>query len=463
MKKSILLSILGFAIVHFSFTNKVLFYSGLGMFVTNEYKSQNIVPYLDIPNHTYVWLITNSPGNTPQTAINLTRMSYDSIFFRQKYFVFDTLNLVPSTTIDGKLLWIKSSGIAAVTSFSAVQFPYSQLTGTPSIPQTLTLTGVGINTITGTSPNLTVSATEADPLFSTKFSSKTTTDLSEGSNLYYTASRFNTGFSNKFTTDLSEGTNLYYTTSRFNSAFSGKSTSDLSEGSNLYYTSVRFNSDFLGKSTTDLIEGTNLYFSTARTRTTVSAGTGINYVSGTGVITNSLPDQTVFITASNPSVTISGSYPSFTVGNAAPDQVVNLTAGNNDISISGTYPNFTITPYTPTTFTVSRAINSSTFQISTTRHADAIYNVGISCTASIGSNASGLIQLQYSIDGGSTWLNASRIKNSNTVTLAIALASVNDQEVVIVMLNIPAGARLRIVPTTSGTTTITSILGFETF
>ncbi len=117
----------------------------------------------------------------------------------------------------------------------------------------------------------------------------------------------------------------------------------------------------------------------------------------------------------------------------------------------------------PTTYTVNRSINSSTFQVSTSRHADAIYNIGISCTASIGGNASGLVQLQYSIDGGSTWLNASRIKNSNSVSLAITLNSINEQEVELVVLNIPANARLKIVPTQSGTTTITSILGFETY
>ncbi len=41
------------------------------------------------------------------------------------------------------------------------------------------------------------------------------------------------------TTDLPEGTNLYYTSARFNTAFSAKSTSDLTEGTNLYYTNTR--------------------------------------------------------------------------------------------------------------------------------------------------------------------------------------------------------------------------------
>lgn len=42
------------------------------------------------------------------------------------------------------------------------------------------------------------------------------------------------------TDDVSEGsTNLYYTAARFNTAFSGKSTTDLSEGTNLYFTDER--------------------------------------------------------------------------------------------------------------------------------------------------------------------------------------------------------------------------------
>ena len=67
----------------------------------------------------------------------------------------------------------------------------------------------------------------------------TTTQVTEGTNLYYTDARFNTSFAAKSTTFLTEGTNLYYTAARFNSAFSSKTTSDLTEGTNLYYTDGR--------------------------------------------------------------------------------------------------------------------------------------------------------------------------------------------------------------------------------
>lgn len=48
-----------------------------------------------------------------------------------------------------------------------------------------------------------------------------TTQITEGSNLYWLQSRFNTAFSAKSTTDLTEGTRLYYTDSRVLTAVSG--------------------------------------------------------------------------------------------------------------------------------------------------------------------------------------------------------------------------------------------------
>jgi hypothetical protein len=95
------------------------------------------------------------------------------------------------------------------------------------------------------------------------------------------------------TTELDEGSNLYYTTARSNNDFdtrlATKSTTDVSEGTNLYYTTARSNSDFDSrlavKSTDNLTEGTtNKYFSNALARSALSAGTGITYDSATGAI-----------------------------------------------------------------------------------------------------------------------------------------------------------------------------------
>jgi len=64
--------------------------------------------------------------------------------------------------------------------------------------------------------------------------------------------------------------------------------------------------------TTDIAEGTNEYYTDARARAALSAGTAISYDSGTGVITNTAPDQVVALTGAG-TTSISGTYPNFTI------------------------------------------------------------------------------------------------------------------------------------------------------
>lgn len=111
---------------------------------------------------------------------------------------------------------------------------------------------------------------------------------------------------------------------------------------------------------------------------------------------------------------------------------------------------------------VTRAVNSSTYTISSLYQAIVAYSIQISCTASIGSASAGSLLLQYSINGGSSWVDVSTIKNSNTVTLAVVLNLANVQ-IASLFGVIPANALVRMVPTTSGTTTITFISGQETY
>ena len=135
--------------------------------------------------------------------------------------------------------------------------------------------------------------------------SLTTDNITEGSNLYYTTARFDTALASKSTTNLSEGTNLYYTDARADSRIA------LNTGSNL---------DLSSKSTSDLSEGSNLYFTDERVDDRVGnlvvGGTGITATyddaAGSLTITNSSPDQTVAITASN-GVQTGGTYPNLTV------------------------------------------------------------------------------------------------------------------------------------------------------
>lgn len=90
---------------------------------------------------------------------------------------------------------------------------------------------------------------------------------------------------NSFTTsDLTEGTNLYYTDARFDSRLATKTTDNLTEGTNLYYTDARFDARLSTKNTGDLAEGLNLYYTDARARGAISATGDLSYNSTTGVI-----------------------------------------------------------------------------------------------------------------------------------------------------------------------------------
>jgi hypothetical protein len=146
-------------------------------------------------------------------------------------------------------------------------------------------------------------------------SNHSTTNLVEGSNLYYTEARVNANFATKTTTALAEGTNLYFTTDRSRNSISvsgslnynsstgvisyttpntiaslnNHTTTALIEGTNLYYTEARVNANFATKTTTALAEGTNLYFTDTRSRNSISVGGSLNYNSSTGVISYTTP------------------------------------------------------------------------------------------------------------------------------------------------------------------------------
>lgn len=145
---------------------------------------------------------------------------------------------------------------------------YTALTDTWDLNKPL---GTDVNAISNyTSTNLTegsnlyYTTVRADSDFDVRLATKTTDDVTEGSNLYYTTVRFDSDFGDNTTSDLTEGTNLYYTQTRFDSALGDKTTDNLTEGSNLYYTDARFDARLSVKTTSDLDEGTNLYYTTAR-------------------------------------------------------------------------------------------------------------------------------------------------------------------------------------------------------
>jgi len=83
---------------------------------------------------------------------------------------------------------------------------------------------------------------------------KSTTNLIEGTNLYYSVARFLSQFALMNTGNLTEGTNLYYTDLRFDNRLTTKTTNDLIQGTtNKYYATSLFNLDLATKTTNDII------------------------------------------------------------------------------------------------------------------------------------------------------------------------------------------------------------------
>jgi hypothetical protein len=135
-----------------------------------------------------------------------------------------------------------------------------------------------------------------DARVDTRFATKDTDDLTEGStNLYYTDGRVDARFNTKTTNQLPEGSNnLYFTDARAdarvnlqtgsNLNLAAKTTSELTEGSQLYYTDARVDSRLASKTTDDISEGSNLYYTDARARSAISVSGDLSYNSSTGVI-----------------------------------------------------------------------------------------------------------------------------------------------------------------------------------
>jgi len=91
-----------------------------------------------------------------------------------------------------------------------------------------------------------------------------TSEVAEGSRLYYTEERVDDNIALKSTTDIAEGTNLYYTEDRVDTNIALKTTTDIAEGENLYYTEDRVDANIALKTTTDIAEGNNLYYTEER-------------------------------------------------------------------------------------------------------------------------------------------------------------------------------------------------------
>lgn len=161
------------------------------------------------------------------------------------------------------------------------------------------------------------------------------------------------------------------------------------------------------------------------------AGMSITGTYPTFNVANTAPDQVVSI-SSGAGIGVSGSYPSFSVTNTAPDQVVSLTSASSYITISGTYPNFTLsTPllmpsYIQASQTIaSYAIGNTSTQITTAftkNYASSEWTVDGS-GGFVYSSASSGRAIWFSVDykqtssttGNQGWITIQRNSNNNPV------------------------------------------------
>lgn len=144
-------------------------------------------------------------------------------------------------------------------------------------------------------------------------------------------------------------------------------------------------------------------------------------------------------------ISISGNV----ITNTLPDQVVTLTAGNA-IAITGTYPNFTIAMVQPAFTFPTRTFNTN-YTVSTTKAAYLVYSITTSVTNPLlAGSSSATATLQYSTNGGTTWQTVSSIGQVSAIALAVTIQLQSGQTQLLGGLA-PANALVRITYTGTGT------------
>lgn len=139
-----------------------------------------------------------SPTSVYGNRWHVIYINADSMIWRHPRMYFDSLKLQSDQMLSsGKIFWIdNTTGAARATRMDSVHLDWNKINGRPDV--SLYATSSNAMSFTNKTGNISqwtndagylTSFTEADPLFNTKFAAKSTSDLAEGSGLYYTNTR----------------------------------------------------------------------------------------------------------------------------------------------------------------------------------------------------------------------------------------------------------------------------------
>jgi hypothetical protein len=243
--------------------------------------------------------------------------------------------------------WLTLSGTGTVTSVNLTAGTGISVSGGPittsgsitvvntAPDQVVSLTGAGTTVVTGTYPNFTITSNDA--------SLGTVTSVS-----VVTAN----GLSGSVATSTTTPAITLTTTVTGVVKGNGTALSAASAGTD-YVAPGAYTTSGLTMATARLLGRTTASSGAAEE---ITVGTGLSLSAGS--LTNSAPDQVVSLTGGT-AISISGTYPSFTVTNSAPDQVVSLTGAGTTV-VTGAYPNFTITSNDSTVGTVTSVSGTGT-------------------------------------------------------------------------------------------------------
>lgn len=173
-------------------------------------------------------------------------------------------------------------------------------------------------------------------------------------------------------------------------------------------------------------------------------------VQTTGIVSNIIPTLTAM---SGMSITTSGE--SYSLTNTSPDKTVTISSTN--LNVISAYPSFTLSaPSRTYNTTPGRSLSTTgtnnTFVISSTNDTRVNYTINFSIALTLlpPLTSNGFVGLDYSIDGGATWIPVSSV--SEAYGVAVTLTKNSDFNL---PGEIPAGARVRIYRSINTNCTIT--------